>query len=273
MGGATPPLSPRPPRPGAPRSGPPGVEDLALPRAGGLRVQPPVLLGDVVGVEGGARCHRAGHRDRRDVDAGRLVGACEQLGERADAGLAQRQARHLGDRLRHPAGDEDRARAGLRPWPGPRWATAVIAPDDVDRPRVELLARRELAEHVRLDQRGVVDEDLGHAEPVDRLVERRAQRRLVGHVGGEPERLGRAVVQGGERRVDGAPRAGEHGDRRPSRAKRWATEVPIPGPAPMTIAPGMCLRIVSHRAGFGYPASSSPASPAASIRLLGATAR
>ena len=55
-------------------------------------------------------------------------------------------------------------------------------PHDVDRPRVELLASSELAEDVRLDQRGVVDEDLGHAEPVDRLVERRAQPRLVGHV-------------------------------------------------------------------------------------------
>ena len=39
--------------------GTPGVAHLALPRSGGLHVEPPVLLGDLVGVEGRAGRHRA----------------------------------------------------------------------------------------------------------------------------------------------------------------------------------------------------------------------
>ena len=146
-----------------PRSDRPGVEDLALPGAPRLGVQPPVLLGDLVGVERGPGRHGAGDGDGRDVDAGGLVRPRRQLCERADAGLAQRQARHVGHRLGHAAGEQDRAAARLR-HRGAEVRDGGDRAHDVHRPRVELLLRGELAERVRLDQRRVVDEHLRNAE-------------------------------------------------------------------------------------------------------------
>ena len=89
------------------------VDDLALPRAGRLRVQAPVVVGDRVGVVGRARRDDAGDRDRGHVEAGRAVLRREQLRERAHARLAEREARHVGHRLGHAAGEEDRAAAGV----------------------------------------------------------------------------------------------------------------------------------------------------------------
>ena len=92
---------------------------------------------------------------------------------------------------------------------GPRCVAAVMAPTTFTAHASRCARAVELAEDVRLDQRRVVDEDLGHAEAVDRLVERRAQPRLVGHVDREPEGLDRCAVEGGEGAVDGTARAGE----------------------------------------------------------------
>ena len=49
--------------------------------------QPPVVLGDVVGIEPGSGRHRPGGRDRRDVQPGRAVHRGEEFRERSDPAL------------------------------------------------------------------------------------------------------------------------------------------------------------------------------------------
>ena len=87
-----------------------------------------------------------------------------------------------------------------------------------------MLLRAELAERVRLDQRRVVDEDLGDADAIDDLVERGAQGGLVGDVGADADGLGAEAGQGRQRGVDRAGRAGEDAD-----GKALAGEAPGDG--------------------------------------------
>ena len=132
--------------------------------------------------------HRPGDRDGRDVQTGWAVRCGEEFCERSDPGFAQRQARCLGPGLGHAAGDDDRA----GPVPHHLWREVGGGgdrTDDVHGPGVEVLLGRELAEAVRLDQRGVVHEQLRDAEAIDDLVERRAQYHLVGDVRGYAKRV------------------------------------------------------------------------------------
>ena len=228
-GGASPPPGPRPPPPRVGERGTPGIEDLALPRARGLRVEPPELLGDLVGIERRAGRDRAGDGDRGDVDAGGLVGARQQLGERADAGLAQRQARHVGYRLGHAAGEQDRAAAGL----GHGRAEMRDRRDrahDVDRPRVEVLASRQLAERRPTGsaprcRRGPRERRSGR--PPASSAARSAASSVTSTV--IPSVSAAASSRARQRGVDGEPRAGEDGDGQPLAGEAPSDGGPDPG--------------------------------------------
>jgi hypothetical protein len=133
-------------------------------------VQAPVLLRDPGRV---VRPHVAGDEHGRNVQV-RVLGG-EDRGKRPHAGLAEREAGVGRDRLRHAAGDQDRAGGHARREVGGRGHGA----EHVDRVRVLVLRVGQLAGTVRADQPGVVDEHLGRAERVERSL----QLRLVGGVG------------------------------------------------------------------------------------------
>jgi hypothetical protein len=84
---------------------------------------------------------------------------------------------------------------------------------DVDCPRIELLCGGELPDHVGADERGVVDQQLGRPEAIGDLVQRAAQRRLVGGVGGDSMHL--VSRQGAHRRDDRGVSPRDHPDGHP----------------------------------------------------------
>ena len=75
-----------------------------------------------------------------------------------------------------------------------------------------MLLGAQVAGRVPLDQRGVVDEDVGDADALDDRVERLAEGGLVGHVRGPADRVATGLGDGGHGGVDGRGRPGHDAD-------------------------------------------------------------
>ncbi|MFI6904620.1 hypothetical protein ACIBKY_25390 [Nonomuraea sp. NPDC050394] len=119
----------------------------------------------VPGVERGPGGDHTTHRDARHVYARRAVLLVECGHERAEPGLAQRQAEVSGLGLRHAAGDQERAAAGAC-HAGQHARGRDQRAAHVHRPPAQVAVERQLPRPVGPDHRRVVDHHLRHAPVV-----------------------------------------------------------------------------------------------------------